>query len=153
MEHDKAFAALERAVAINPNGADAYAFLGNLFTATGKPEEGIKLIEKAIRLNPIPPAQYLKYLAGAYAYLGRYEDAIEVHEEVLKRSPKNLFAHIGLAATYIASGREEDARHQAEELLRLDPAFSLDRFAETTYINDEATVERYIDALRKAGLK
>jgi len=128
--------------------------LSGLFTATGKAEEGLKLIEKAIRLNPIPPAQYLNNLAGAYAGLGRYEDAIEVYKQVLKRSPNNLFAHVGLTVEYSAAGREEEARHQAEELLRLDPAFSLDKFSEIGYFEDnKAQAERFIGNLRKAGLK
>jgi adenylate cyclase len=152
---DKAIAALERAIELNPNGADAYSLLGNWFTFTGKTEEGIKLIEKAIRLNPIPPPIYLVYLAGAYGRSGRYEDAIEVFKQVFQRSPNNLFAHIGLTHAYGASGREERARHQAQELLRLDPAFSLDKYAEilVIYFEDNADVERYIDNLRKAGLK
>jgi adenylate cyclase len=53
-EYDKAFSALEPAIAMNPNGADAYAYLGIYFSAIGKPEQGINLIRKAIRLNPIP---------------------------------------------------------------------------------------------------
>ncbi|MHC5074277.1 MAG: tetratricopeptide repeat protein, partial [Planctomycetota bacterium] len=152
-EPDKAIATYERAITINPNGAEAYAHLGNIFNAIGEPEEGIKLVEKAMRLNPIPPARYLNYLASAYGILGRYEDAIEVYKVLLKRSPKDLFGHIGLTATYMASGHEEEARHQAEELLRLDPAFSVDRWAETIYIKDKDRSERFIDNLRKAGLK
>jgi len=154
-EHDKAIASLERAIAINPNGAEAYALLGNLFYLTGKPEGAIKLIEKAMRLDPIPPARYLQYLADSYHSLGRYEDAIEVYKALLKRSPNYLFAHTGLTDTFIASGREEEARHQAQELLRLDPAFSLDEFAEKVllFVEDKAEAERTIENLRKAGLK
>ena len=82
----------------------------------------------------------------------QYEDAIEVHENGRKHSANNVFTHINLTAAYIASGREEKARHQAEEVLRLDPAFSLDRYAETI-INHKDEAERYIDLLRKAGMK
>jgi len=152
-EPEKAIAALERAIAINPNGAHAYANLGNSLTAIGKAEEGIKLVEKAIRLNPIPPDHYLLWLAEAYRVLGRYEDAIEVTKEVLRRSPNNWFGHIVLIAAYSASDRQEEAHHQAQELLRLDPSFSLDKYAEIVLIKDEAEFERYIDDLRKAGLK
>jgi class 3 adenylate cyclase len=59
---------------------------------------------------------------------------------------------IGLTANYSSSGREEEARHQAEELLRLDPAFSLDKFAETI-IGNTPQAGRYISYLRKTGLK
>jgi adenylate cyclase len=154
-ERDKAIAASERAIALNANGSEAYAHLGFYLNMLGKPEEAVKLIEKAMRLNPIPPVRYLNYLADAYAKLGRYEDAIELHKTVLKRTPNYLFSHIGLTAVYINSGREDEARQQAEELLRLAPAFSLDKHAETLLIliEDKAAVERYIDNLRKAGLK
>ena len=60
---------------------------------------------------------------------------LKCYKELLKRSPNNLFAHIGLTAAYIASGREEEARHQAQELLRLDPAFSLDKYAEMVLLS------------------
>jgi tetratricopeptide (TPR) repeat protein len=154
-EHDKAIAAAERAIALNPNAADAYAQLGYVLACKGRAEEGIKLIEKAIRLNPIPPDYYLFYLGGAYYALGRYEDSIEVLKEVLQHSPNNLVAHIDLTAAYSASGREEEARQQAEEVLKLDPAFSLDKWAEmvSSLLEDEAEAERYTADLRKAGLK
>jgi adenylate cyclase len=154
-EHDKAIAAAERAIAINPSGADAYARLGLVLIMSGRAEEGVKLIEKAMRLNPIPPDLYLNYLGSGYHLLGRYEDAIEANRRVLKRSPNNLWAQIGLTAAYVASGREEEARHQAEALLRLDPAFSLDRYAQAVslFFEDKDEAERYIADLRKAGLK
>jgi adenylate cyclase len=152
-EHEKAIAAVEDAIALNPNGADAYSQLGFVLVMSGKAEEGIKLIEKSIRLNPIPPAHYLNRLGYAYRFLGRYEDAIEVHKEVLKRSPDNLFAHMWLTADYSTLGREEEARHQAEEVMRLDPTFSLERYVTIHSMKDKAEFERYIADLRNAGLK
>jgi adenylate cyclase len=154
-EPDKAIAAYERAIAINPNGALAYAHLGNFLSFTGKHEEGIKLIEKAMQLDPIPPARYLIYLAGAYSALGRYDDGIELLREVLERSPNNMYAHLGLTSAYSVSGREKEARHQAQKLLRVDPSFSLDRYAEAVLniAYDEVRAEQHIDNLRKAGLK
>jgi len=149
----KVISALERAIAINRNANDAYALLGYLFTTTGKPEEGIKLTEKAIRLNPIPPDIYLLWLGIGYYFLGQYEDAVKVYKQVLRHSPNNLFFHINLIAAYSASAREEEARHQAQELLRLDPSFSVDKWAETVDFKDKALTERYIAHLRKAGLK
>jgi hypothetical protein len=38
-------------------------------------------------------------------------------------------------------------------LLRLDPVFSLDKYAEIVPIKDKAKAEQFIDNLRKAGLK
>ena len=150
---DKAIAAYERTIAMYPNGFDAYAGLGALFIFTGEPEEGVLLIEKAIRLNPVPPDHYLNFLGSGYYLLGRYEEAIEVQKKTLERSSENLWAHICLTAAYSASDREEEAHHQAKELLRVDPTFSLDKFSEMLPLKDKAEVERYIAFLRKAGLK
>jgi len=154
-EHDKAIAAAERAIELNPSGADAYAVLASFFNARGKPEVAIKLTEKAIRLNPIPPDYYLNGLGVSYSLLERSEDAIEVYKLIINRSPNFLPAHINLTGIYSGLGRDEEARRQAEEVLKLDPAFSLDKYAETVFLfsEDKAQGERYIDNLRKAGLK
>lgn len=152
-EHDKAITAAERAIALNPSAALAYAELGAVLTFSGRAEEGITLIQKSMRLNPFPEAYQLTYLGFANYFLGRYEDAIEVYNKALRRSPDDLFAHIWLTAAYMALGHEEEARHQAEELIRLDPAFSLEHWAENTPIKDGVERERFAANLRKAGLK
>ena len=152
-EHDKAISAAQTAISLNPNAPDAYWMLGLALIMSGRTEEGIRLIEKAMRLHPLPPDHYLMHVGFGYHFLGRYEDAIEIHKELLKRNPDTWTVHLYLTATYSASGREEEARHQAEELIRLDPTFSVEKFAETLPIKDEAEAERYIVDLRKAGLK
>jgi hypothetical protein len=49
--------------------------------------------------------------------------------------------------------REEEARAAAAELRRLDPEFSVDRIAKRLPFKDKVYTERYVNALRKAGLK
>ena len=152
-EHGKAIAAAERAIALNPNGADAYSNLGYILSLSDRSDEAIEFFEKAIRLNPIPPSYYLQQLGIAYRSLGRYEEAIEAYKKALQRSPTDLFAHIGLAATYVLLGREEEGRAEAAEVLRIDPKFSLEYFEKTLPIKNKADTKSFIDALRKAGLK
>src|SRR5215510_8663939 len=50
--HDQAIAEAERAIALDPNNAEAYMGLGSTLAMAGRPEEAIGLIEKAMRLNP-----------------------------------------------------------------------------------------------------
>jgi adenylate cyclase len=152
-EYDEAITAAERAIALNRNADGAYKQLGEAFIYSGRAEEGIKLIEKAMRLNPIPPPDYLHILSVGYFLLGRYQDAIQMNEMVLKQAPNFVFAHLGLAAAYGALGREEDFRSHAEEVLKLDPTFSVDQYAEIFPLKDRAEFERFIAELRKAGLK
>jgi tetratricopeptide (TPR) repeat protein len=89
----------------------------------------------------------------AYRDTGRYEEAISACKKVLHRQPKHLIAHIVLAATYSFSGREEEARAEAAEILRIDPKYSLERLAKTRPHKNQANTVRFIEALRKAGLK
>jgi hypothetical protein len=50
-------------------------------------------------------------------------------------------------------GREEDAHSEAAEVLEIDPEFSLERYAKTLPFKNKSNKDRYVDALRKAGLK
>jgi adenylate cyclase len=152
-QHEKAIAESEHAVALNPTSADVQAWLGQNLYWADRPEEAIPVLKKAIRLNPIPPSMYLYTLAMAYRDIGRYEEAIAACKKVLHRQPNNLIAHIVLAATYSFSGRQEEARAEAAEVLRIDPKYSLERLAKTRPHKNQANTARFIDALRKAGLK
>jgi len=104
-------------------------------------------------LNPLPPGVYFSQLGTALRLLGRYEDAIAAFKKALDREPMNLFAHLGLAASYVSLGRQEEAHAEAAEVLKLDPEFSLENFVETTPLKNKTDVDRLVGALRKAGLK
>jgi len=51
------------------------------------------------------------------------------------------------------ASREEEARAAEKEFLGVNPSFSIERLARTSPHKDQAVVERFIEALRKAGLK
>ena len=152
-QYDMAIAEGERAVALNPNGADAHAHLAMTLNYVGRREEATALFKKAIRLNPMPPNWYLTHLAFNYRFTGKNEEANATFQKVLQRNPDDLWAQIGLAVSYSMEGREKEARAQAAEVLRIDPKFSLEYFAKTIPNKNQADTELTIDALRKAGLK
>jgi adenylate cyclase len=152
-QHAQAIAAAERAVALAPNDAEGYARLGEILNFVGRPEEAMGMVEKAMRLNPRRQAIYLFYLGHAYRLTGRYEEAIAVLKEVLPRNPDFLPAHEYLAAIYSELDREAEARAEMAEVLRLSPHLSLEVLKQRLPYKDPAVLERYIAALRKAGLK
>jgi tetratricopeptide (TPR) repeat protein len=152
-QFDKAIEESERAIALNPNGADHHVWLAMILTSAGRPEEAVELVNKAIRLNPFPPNWYFLSLGNAFFTMGRYEEAVGAYQRTFERSPDFLLTKIGLAACYGALGREEDARAAAVEVLRIDPKFTLERFAHGLLYKSQNDADRYIDALRKAGLK
>ena len=152
-EYDKAVAEGERGVALDPSGAMVHAFYAVSLTAVGRPEEAIPLFKKAIRLNPFGPAWYFWGLGQAYRSRGWFEEAVPAYKKALQLSPDNLYAHLGLGATYSMMGREKEARAEAAEVLRINPKFSVDPLAKRQLYKDRSEVDKLVDALHKAGLK
>jgi adenylate cyclase len=153
-QYDEAIAAYEKTVALSPNWAGAYAHLGMGLVYACRPEEGIRTLQKAIRLNPIRPPTYVYFKLGrGYRMTGQYAEAISEFKKVLHRSPNSLGAWIGLASTYSLLGQEEEAREAAAEVLRINPNFSSEGFIMALPFKNQSENERIINALRMAGLK
>ena len=85
--------------------------------------------------------------------MGRYDEAIEWGKKAVDRNPNNLPAHLVLAGCYSLAGREKEAQAEAAEILSIKPNYSLERLAKTDPQKNQVAKKRYIDALRKAGLK
>ena len=143
----------QRAVNLEPNGADSHAFLGMGLQFADRPEEAIKILKKAIRLNPMPPGWYLHNLAIAYRNMDRYDEAIGWAKKAVDRHPSSVLSHLAMASCYSLAGREEEAQAEATQALKINPKFSLEQLAKTTPQKNQETKKRFIDSLRKAGLK
>ena len=152
-EYDKAMAEGERAVALNPGGTTVLLNYARSLTVAGRPEEGIPLFQKAIRLNPFGPPHLYREFGHALRNAGRFEEAVSAYKKAIQLAPDNIYPHIFLAVTYIQMGREKEARAEAAEVLRIDPKFSVDYLAKVLSYKDQSVNDRTVDALRKAGLK
>ena len=152
-QHEQAIAEAERAVTLDPNNADGYVTLGSILVNAGRPEEGIKLTEKAMRLNPQYPPMYLHTLGLAYHEAGRNEEALTPEKKVLTLNPNFAPAHWTLAACYAELGRLEEARAEVAAALRLNPNASLEWMKQNVPYKDPADLERWLAAMHKAGLK
>ncbi len=152
-EYDKALVEGERAVALDPNGADVNAWYASSLIFAGKPGKAILLLQKAIRNNPLGPAWYFFNLGNALLHTGRFEEAVLEYKKALQRAPNNIFARIGLAATYSMMGRGKEARAEATEILRINPKFTIDDYVKTLPYKDQSQIGILVDASRKAGLK
>jgi adenylate cyclase len=151
-QYDKALAACEQSVSLDPNSSINYMWLGLVLTWAGRAEEGAKYLQHAIRLNPFAPAIFFNNLAVAYRDAGQYEKAIEECKKALQREPNSQFPYIHMAISYLRLGREEEARAAAADLLRINPKFSLERYAQTLPFT-KPVADGIVADLRKAGLK
>jgi tetratricopeptide (TPR) repeat protein len=104
-------------------------------------------------LNPFPPSWYFVVSGIVYRLLGRYEEAIAAYKKAICIEPGNLVAHVALATVYALDGREMEAQGEAEEVLRIEPKFSVERYAKSLAFMSQAYRDLSIAALRKAGLK
>jgi adenylate cyclase len=151
-QHDKAIAQAEKAVALNPNSAWAHFMVGKTLFFAGRCEESIPEYKKAIRLNPIPPNNYLWSIGLSYAYTEDYEQAMFWCEKGVRREPNDLLARIMMTVVYSLSGRDEEARVQAAEVLRIQPKFTVKGFEKKLTYKRKEDGEKFLNALRKAGL-
>jgi adenylate cyclase len=152
-EYDKAIAEGERAVALDPGGTQPLDLYGYSLTNAGRPEEGIPLFQKAIRLNPFGPSWLYRDFGDTLRMTGRFEEAVSAFKKAIQIAPDNIQAHRELAATYSMMGREKEARAEAAEVLRINPKFSLDYYAANITWKDQSEIDKFVNALRKAGLK
>jgi TolB-like protein len=152
-QYDKAVAEAERGVVLDPNVADIYGWLGMVYRLVGRWEDAVVATEKAIRLNPIPPSFYMHGLGVSYAWTDRYEEAITVFEKATQDHPDGFYVRLYAAVVYSLAGRDEEARAEAAEVLRLNPKFTLKRYAKSLKYKYPEDQEKFISALSKAGLK
>ena len=152
-QYNKAIEEARRAVALGPNDAEAHAQLGNVFNWSGNPQEGMRYIEKAMRLNPHYPYYYLFYLGHSHYLLNNREEAIALMKRVVTRAPYFLPVRRHLAVLLTEVGLEEEAKAHTEEILRIFPGASIeDERARCFYKWTPPLMERFFDGLRKSGM-
>ncbi|MCC0026760.1 MAG: winged helix-turn-helix domain-containing protein [Brucellaceae bacterium] len=152
-KHEPAIDAARKSIEINPNFADGYATLALDLNYAGRPEEGLDNIDKALRLNTEPPYFYIWIKGHSHYLLGRYERAAELLEKTRLQNAEFIPAHKLLAATLVELGKIDEAEWEVAEIETRLPAFSLSQERANSPYKMDDVFDRYIENLRKAGLK
>jgi adenylate cyclase len=142
----------ERALSLNPNYDPAIVGRGILYIYTGEPTKAIPYIERAMRMDPTVPAQYLHFLGTAYLVAGDYETAAKMFKDRITANPHTDLSRAFLAATLGHLGRAEEARRVWQELKQINPQYSFADHMDRLPFKDPADVERIAEGMRKAGL-
>jgi adenylate cyclase len=149
---DAAKEMVDRAVALNPNSALVWDQRGYLYQGLGQAEEAIRSFERAIRLSPLDPMNFMAFagLASAFIRQERFDEAVAAAKKSLRKSHQTFTgAYRCLAAALAQLGREAEAREAAVRMLELDPNF---RISEWMPGGGRWQSPQFIEGLRKAGL-
>ncbi len=153
-QYDLALAEMERAVALAPTEAGAYAAMADTLSRVGRTEEALEAAARALRLkSSLIVDEHLDGVGRACSLAGKPEEAIAPLKQCLLRYPNWLDIHLTLAAVYSELDKDAEAQAEITEVLRLNPKFSLKVHRERVPIKDPTVLEHHISLLRKAGLE
>jgi TolB-like protein/class 3 adenylate cyclase/Flp pilus assembly protein TadD len=154
-QYDQALADSARALSLEPNRPAVLNQSASVLWRGGKPEEALPLFERLFRLSPIPVLGNFTGAGMAYSLAGQYEKAADMSMKAIQLFPQNFLGYLNYSISTSLLGRTEQARASVNELLRLNPQFSIEQFKgfqSRLGVRDQAAVEKFVDALRKAGL-
>lgn len=164
MRHDTQFEGaltqLKGAIAGDRNYAGAYAEMGNVLTWSGRAEEALEPIEKALRLDPHAGARNMPeyYMCDAYAHMAKWEQAAEWCEKSVSSNSEFDRPYFDLAAAYGFLGRTTEAGAAVAQIQKFDPGFTVHKYLFGAFRpmpgNEKwrAEDQRIAEGLRKAGL-
>jgi TolB-like protein len=153
---EDAFSHLSKAIDLTPSFALAHAGLGYALACGGQPERGLESLERALRLSPRDPflaiyAPTVRYMA-LFA-LGRYEETIAICRSTIAVYPAYVGAWRLLTVSLGLLDRVAEAKEALARTLELQPDLSHAHVVDNTVFADPADRARFLDGLKKAGLR
>lgn len=120
-EFDKALNEFDKALEVyNKNSAKVYHNKAWVFEQDNKYEEAIKNYEEATRRNPLQIVSFER-LGYLYYRVGKYDNAVEVGEYVLKLEPKNQNVIAWLPDAYTKRLQQRKVQEVAQQQTQIAP--------------------------------
>ncbi len=151
-DKDKAVAAFERAIQLDPNYIGAKVFLANVLIFNGQAQKALPLVHDAIARHPFAPFWYFQAEGMAQYFLGNYDAAEAALVRAHDQSPTAPFPYRFLIATYGQLGRIDDAEWMAIEYEALGRRATIGALMETASVQDAAYRAAFREGFEKAGL-
>jgi serine/threonine-protein kinase len=150
----EALAAVDRALALDPDLADAHASKGLLLSHSGEMRQGLKHLQRAVEINPGHAAAYNLLSRALYSY-ERIPEALAAMEKSVSLDPVSMMVHTGAGDAYYFARQYEKSVVHYRMSLELDPRFDgthtgLARSLEALGKFDEARAE-YEEGARLGG--
>jgi tetratricopeptide (TPR) repeat protein len=140
-EFASAIEMLEKATALEPSYAPAWAYLGRAYTTNaslqfGGSEQYVKAqaaYEKAIALSPTSVEPRI-FMANLLTDTGRVEQAVPLLRSVLKDNPNNAEAHWELGYAYRFGGMLQESAVECEKARQNNPQVKISSAALNSYL-------------------
>jgi tetratricopeptide (TPR) repeat protein len=113
----------QKALALDPNLADAHLSLGIALANAFDWDGGEQEIRRALELNPRLALAY-DQLAWVQSVSGRFEEAIRNEQKAVELDPLSLMFNSSLGGRLTWAGRYAEAMAQLRKTLELDPNFA-----------------------------
>ena len=110
----------EKAIAINPDDADAYYNMGNVYLNLGKNTEAIATYKKSIAIKPTKYAAYMR-MAFAYRKLKKYPEALAAYKKCVALKPDDVDAYLHLGSAYDKLEQYQEALAAYKKAIALKP--------------------------------
>ena len=100
LDYDPALESFRKAIALQPNNADAMVGIGAVLRRKGKMEESLPYFEKAVDIDP-RSSRNIRELAYTLNFLRKYEEASLTYDRAIAVSPDELANYLFNAFTLI----------------------------------------------------
>jgi adenylate cyclase len=151
-ELEEGLSAIERSIALNPNGVMALANAGWVKCFLGRAGEAVGDFERAVRLSPRDITMFRVQSGLTFAYLLQeaFEQAVTWGRRALDGNPNFTPTYRALAAALAHLGRLDEARGVARRFLDLMPDFTSE--TEKKLFRNSGKLDLILSGMQKAGL-
>lgn len=120
---DQAIEQLQLAIKTNPECAEAYNNLADVYRKLGQYADAIQVYNRVIQVRPrYAPAYY--ELGITYDRLGQYQQAIQAYASALEVKPDYVQAYSNLGVAYGRLGQWQNEIDACSKAIKIDPAFA-----------------------------
>lgn len=144
----------ERALALNPNLAMAWALSAITYAWSGNPDEAERRNNRYKKLSPLDPHAY--FFDGFFTLIHLmkrdYESAVEFGRTVSQLNPSLSASYKPYLAALGHLRRDQEATAIRRRLLTIEPDFTIERFLKSSPMERESDRQHYAEGLRLAGV-
>lgn len=143
-----------QALQSNPNDSLAWLLKGTLHAFRDEGKEAVRHTKRALKLSPLDPLKYYFDSLAATAALaaGNNQRALSLARDSLRLNRTHGSTLRVMIVALWQLGRQREASEVVSELLRLDPAFRVSTFLESSPSAEFEIGKRVAHALESAGV-